>query len=345
MAEEKAAPIAAARGPLTGLQKAAILIVSLGSDLSSQVFKFLTDSEIERITFEIARLDVVEPETKTAVMEEFKQLIQAQNFISLGGIEYARDVLEKSVGSQRASDIINRLTASLKKKPFEAIKRSDPQHLFNFIQQEYPQTIALILSYLPSKKAASILASLPPEQQSDVSRRIATMDRTSPEVVHEVERVLEKKLSSLNVEDFSLTGGIGSIVEILNLTDRTTERSIIENLETEDPELAEEIKKRMFVFEDIVLLDDRSVQQVLREVDTQDLGKALRSMDSDVQDKIFHNMSKRAATLLQEDMEFMGPVRRKDVEEAQQKIVGVIRRLEEKGDIVIARSGEEDVLV
>jgi flagellar motor switch protein FliG len=217
--------------------------------------------------------------------------------------------------------------------------------LLNFIQQEHPQTIALILAYLEPEKASVILSSLPHETQSDVARRIATMDRTSPEILREVERVLEKKLSTLSSEDYTSAGGVESIVEILNRVDRSTEKSIIESLEEDDPELAEEIKKRMFVFEDIVLLDDRAIQKVLREVDQQELGKALKAVDNEVQDKIFKNMSKRAATTLKEDMEFMGPIRLKDVEEAQQKIVSVIRKLEEQGEIVVARSGEDEMVV
>ncbi|MDE6719506.1 MAG: flagellar motor switch protein FliG, partial [Treponemataceae bacterium] len=243
-----------------------------------------------------------------------------------------------------AIDIINRLTSSLQVRPFDFIRRTDPAHLLNFIQQEYPQTIALILAYLEPAKAAIILQNLPEEMQPEVSKRLATMDRTSPDVLREVERVLEKKLSTLSSEDYTAAGGVESIVEILNLVDRSSEKAIIEALEEEDPDLAEEIKKRMFVFEDIVMLDDRSIQRVLREVDTQELAKALKSVDAEVQDKIFHNMSKRAASMLKEDMEFMGPVRLKDVEEAQQKVVSTIRRLEEKGDIVIARSGEDELV-
>ena len=230
-------------------------------------------------------------------------------------------------------------------RPFDFIRRTDPAQLINFIQHEHPQTIALILAYLEPQKASAILGSLPHEVQSDVSRRIATMDRTSPEILREVERVLEKKLSTLSSEDYATSGGIESIVEILNLVDRSTEKSIIESLEEDDPELAEEIKKRMFVFEDIVLLDDRAIQMVLREVDQPELAKALKAVDSEVQDKIFRNMSKRAATLLKEDMDYMGPVRLKDVEEAQQKIVAVIRKLEEQGEIVIARAGEDELVV
>lgn len=333
------------REDLTGRQKAAIFLVTLGSEISAEIFKHLREDEIETLTFEIARLDNIDSEQRDIVLQEFQELMMAQDFISSGGIDYARELLEKSLGNQKAVDIISRLTSSLKTRPFDFIRRTDPAHLLNFIQQEHPQTIALILAYLEPAKASIILGQLPQDKQSDVAKRIATMDRTSPEVLREVERVLEKKLSSLSQEDYTAAGGVGSIVDILNLVDRSTEKIIIESLEEDDPELAEEIKKRMFVFEDIVMLDDRAIQKVMREVDTNELAKALKAVDPDVQDKIYRNMSKRAAALLKEDMEFMGPTRRKDVEEAQQKIVSIIRKLEEQGEVVIARSGEEDVLV
>jgi flagellar motor switch protein FliG len=329
----------------TGRQKAAIFLVSIGSDISSEIFKHLREDEIETLTFEIARLETIEPDQKEAILTEFSELMMANEFITTGGIDYARELLEKSLGSQKAIDIINRLTSSLQVRPFDFIRRTDPAHLLNFIQQEHPQTIALILAYLEPNKASIILQNLPHEVQSDVARRIATMDRTSPEVLREVERVLEKKLSTLSNEDYTAAGGVESIVEILNLVDRSSEKQIIEALEDEDPELAEEIKKRMFVFEDIVLLGDRDIQKVLREVDSQELAKALKSVDTEVQDKIFRNMSKRAAGMLKEDMEYMGPVRLKDVEESQQKIVSIIRHLEDTGDIVIARTGEDELVV
>jgi flagellar motor switch protein FliG len=297
----------------SGRQKAAIFLVSMGSDISAEIFKHLREDEIETLTFEIARLETIEPDQKDAILTEFTELMMANEFITTGGIDYARELLEKSLGSQKAIDIINRLTSSLQVRPFDFIRRTDPAHLLNFIQQEHPQTIALILAYLEPNKASIILQNLPHEVQSDVAKRIATMDRTSPEVLREVERVLEKKLSTLSNEDYTAAGGVESIVEILNLVDRSSEKQIIEALEDEDPELAEEIKKRMFVFEDIVLLGDRDIQKVLREVDSQELAKALKSVDTEVQDKIFRNMSKRAAGMLKEDMEFMGPVRLKDV--------------------------------
>ena len=330
---------------LTGRQKAAVFLVTLGSEISSEIFKHLREDEIEALTFEIARLDSVEAADRDSVLMEFKELMMAQDFITTGGIDYARELLEKALGSQKAVDIINRLTSSLQVRPFDFIRRTDPGHLLNFIQTEHPQTIALILAYLEPQKASVILGSLSHEIQSDVSKRIATMDQTNPEILREVERVLEKKLSTLSSEDYAAAGGIENIVEILNLVDRSTEKTIIESLEEEDPELAEDIKKRMFVFEDIVLLDDRAIQKVLREVDTGELAKALRGVEAEVQDKIFRNMSKRAASLLKEEMEYMGPIRLKDVEETQQKIVSIIRKLEDAGEIVVARSGEDEMVV
>ncbi|TFH04695.1 MAG: flagellar motor switch protein FliG [Spirochaetales bacterium] len=333
------------RKELTGRQKAAVFLVTIGSEISAEIFKHLREDEIEALTFEIARLETVDSEERDRVLIEFQELMMAQDFITTGGIEYARELLEKSLGSQKAVDIINRLTSSLQVRPFDFVRRTDPMHLLNFIQQEHPQTIALILAYLEPQKASIILASLSHEIQSDVAKRIAQMSQTSPETLREVERVLEKKLSTLSSEDYTAAGGVESIVEILNLVDRSTEKTIIESLEEEDPELAEDIKKRMFVFEDIVMLDDRAIQKVLREVDVSEMAKALKSVDTEVQDKIFRNMSKRAATLLKEDMEYMGPIRMKDVEESQQRVVSIIRKLEEQGDIVVARAGEDELVV
>ena len=302
---------------LTGRQKVAIFLISLGGEISAKVMEQLREDEVEKIVFEIARIETIESELKDAVLQEFQELMMAQNFITTGGIDYARDVLEKTFGGQKATEVINRLTSSLQVRPFDFIRRTDPGHLLNFIQQEHPQTIALILAYLEPNKASQILQNLPDEIQSDVARRIATMDRTSPDVLREVERVLEKKLSTISSEDYTAAGGVDSIVEILNLVDRQSERTIIESLEDEDPDLAEEIKKKMFIFEDIVMLDDRAIGIVLREVNTDELAKALKQVDAEVQDKIFKNMSKRAGSMLREEMEFMGPIRVKDVEEAQ----------------------------
>ncbi len=330
---------------LSGKQKAAILLVALGPDVSATVFKHLNDEEIEELTLEIANMRAVEKEVKDMVLEEFYELCQAHDYINQGGIEYAREVLEKAVGKERANSILERLTATLQVRPFDAIRRTDPAQLMNFIQGEHPQTIAMIMAYLQPEQAAKVLSYLSPDVQADVSNRIALMDRTSPDIVKEVETVLERKMSAIVSNEYATAGGIQSIVNILNFADRGTEKNILDRLEEKDPELAEEIRKRMFVFEDIILLSDRAVQVVLRQVDTHDVALALKTASEDVADKIFRNMSKRAAQMLKEDMEYMGPVRLREVEDAQQRIVNVIRQLEDSGEIIIARGGEGEVIV
>jgi flagellar motor switch protein FliG len=337
--------VARTQQKLSGRQKAAVLLIALGPEISAKIFKHLRDEEIEQLTLEIANVRKIEYAQKEEVLEEFHQICVAQEYISTGGIDYAKEVLEKALGSQRAVDIINRLTASLQVRPFEFARKADPNQIFNFIQNEHPQTIALVLAYLDAAQAGMILSALPQEIQADVARRIALMDRTSPEVVGDVERVLEAKLSQMAVHDFSSGGGIDAIVQVLNGVDRSTEKTILESLELQDPELADEIKKRMFVFEDIVLLDNRAIQRVIRDVDTGDLQLALKVASEEVQELVFKNMSKRMAETFKQDMEFMGPVRLRDVEEAQQRIVAVIRRLEENGEIVIARGGGDDIVV
>ncbi len=337
--------LSSSKRQFTGKQKAAIFLIALGQDVSSEIFKHLKEAEVEELTFEIARIGKVETEDKEKVLSDFQELMMAQDFITTGGIDYARDVLEKALGSQKASDILNRFTTSLQVRPFDFVRRADPAQLVSFIQGEHPQTIALILAYLDSQKSATILGALPHDIQADVAKRIATMDRTSPDILREVERVLERKLSSLASEDYFQAGGVDSIVDILNFIDRSTEKLIIETLEDEDPELAEDIKRKLFIFEDIVLLSDKDIQRVLRDVDNQDLAKALKGVDPEVQDKIYRNESKRAAALLKEEMEFMGPIRLRDVEECQQKIVNIIRKLEDQGDIVIARAGEDEIVI
>ena len=329
----------------TGKQKAAILLIALGSEKSAKIFSHLQDEEIEELTLEIANMQRVSNEEKEEILEEFYEICLAQDFIAEGGISYAKDVLEKAMGSQKALEIINKLTASLQLRPFDFVRRTDASQLLNFIQNEHPQTLALILSYLNPNQAASILSALPQEKQADVAQRIAVMDRTSPEVIKEVEQVLERKLSSMMTQDYASTGGIQAIVEILLSVDRGTEKFIMETLEIQKADLAEEIRKRMFVFEDIVNLDSVSIQRFIREIDNSDLSVALKSSTDEVKDCIYNNMSKRMAEMLAEDMEFMGPVRLRDVEEAQQKIVNVIRKLEEAGEIIISRGGGDEIIV
>ncbi|GAB3793953.1 flagellar motor switch protein FliG [Virgibacillus kimchii] len=333
------------KGTLTGKQKAAILLISLGPDVSAQVYKHLSEEEIEKLSLEISSVKKVDSGMKEEVLEQFHQTALAQDYISQGGIGYAKTVLEKAFGRHEASEIINRLTSSLQVRPFDFARKADPQQLLNFIQNEHPQTIALILSYLDPEQSGQILSSLPQEMQADIARRIATMDSTSPEIINQVEQVLEKNISSALMDDYTQTGGIQAVVEVLNGVDRSTERTILDALEVQDPELAEEIKKRMFVFEDIVILDNRAIQRVIREVDNEDLRLALKVASDEVKEIIFKNMSQRMAETFRDEMEYMGPVRLKDVEEAQTRIVAAIRRLEDVGEIVIARGGGDDIIV
>ena len=329
----------------TGIQKAAILLIALGPERSADIFKHLKEDEIEELTLEIANTRSVSPQVKEDVLNEFYQICLAQQYIAEGGIGYAKELLDKALGEDRAKEVITKLTASLQVRPFEFVRKTDPSQLLNFIQDEHPQTIAMILSYLTSAQAALVIGALPPEKQADVAKRIAMMDRTSPDVIKEVERVLEKKLSSLVNQDYTIVGGVDAIVNILNTVDRTTEKHIMESLEIEEPELADEIRKKMFVFEDILSLDDRAIQRVLRDVDNSDLALALKGATEEVQNVILNNLSKRLAVMIREDMDFMGPVRMKDVEEAQQKIVNVIRKLEDSAEIVIARGGGDEIIV
>lgn len=330
---------------IAGVQKAAILLIALGPERSAMIFKHLKEEEIEELTLEIANTRSITPQLKEEILEEFYQICLAQQYIAEGGIGYAKELLEKALGAEKAMDVISKLTASLQVKPFEFIRKTDASQLLNFIQDEHPQTIALIMSYLSSAQSALIISALPPDRQADVARRIAVMDRTSPDVIKEVEKVLESKLASLVNQDYTIIGGVDAVVDILNTVDRGTEKHIMETLEIEEPELADEIRKKMFVFEDILLLDDRAIQRVLRDVDNNDLAIALKGSNEQVQNTIFNNMSKRLSVMIKEDMEFMGPVRMKDVEEAQQKIVNIIRKLEDSAEIVISRGGGDEIIV
>ncbi|MGF2615646.1 flagellar motor switch protein FliG [Rossellomorea vietnamensis] len=330
---------------LTGKQKAAVLLISLGPDVSASVYKHLSEEEIEKLTLEISGVKKVETVAKEEVLEEFHNIALAQDYISQGGIGYAKTVLEKALGNEQASAIINRLTSSLQVKPFDFARRADASQILNFIQNEHPQTIALILSYLNPQQAGQILSELSQEVQADIARRIALMDGTSPEVISEVEAILERKLSTTVTQDYSQTGGVEAVVEVLNGVDRSTEKTILDALEIQDPELAEEIKKRMFVFEDIVTLDNRSIQRVIRDSENEDLLLSLKVSSDEVKDIVFRNMSTRMVDSFKEEMEFMGPVRLRDVEEAQSRIVSVIRRLEDAGEIIIARGGGDDIIV
>lgn len=333
------------RHALTGKQKAAILLISLGPDVSAGVYKHLTDEEIEQLSLEISSVKRVDSDMKENVLDQFHQIALAQDYISQGGVSYAKTVLEKAFGKQEAASIMNRLTSSLQVRPFDFARKADPQQVLNFIINEHPQTIALVLSYLDAEQSGQILSELPQDMQAEVAKRIALMDSTSPEIISQVEQVLEENLSASLTEDYTQTGGIEAVVEVLNGVDRSTERTILDALEIQDPELADEIKKRMFVFEDIVILDNRAIQRVIREVDAEDLRLSLKVSSEEVKEVIFSNMSQRMVETFKEEMEYMGPVRLRDVEEAQTRIVSSIRRLEEVGEIIIARGGGDDIIV
>ena len=343
---EAGAPEAGARR-ISPRRKAAIVAVALGPKISAEVFKHLAQEEIDELVLEIAALDHVGPEERTQVMEEFYEASLAQEFIAQGGIGFAREVLERALGDQKALEVMSRLSTYIRVSPFEFLRKIDPMQIFNFIQHEHPQTVALILAYLPSDSAATVLGMMPQEMQTEVALRLAVMDRTAPEILREVETVMERKLSSLINQDLAAAGGVKSLVDILNHSDRATERNILEYFDEKDGELADDVRKLMFVFEDLMILDDRAIQQLLKEVEMKDVGLALKGGNDDVKAKIFANMSTRAAQMLQEDMDFMGPVRRRSVEEAQGRIVAVVRRLEETGKIQVARgsAGSEDELV
>ena len=330
---------------MSGKQKAALLLISLGPEVAAAVYQNLSEEEVERLTLEISGVKKVEASVKEEIIEEFHNIAVAQDYISQGGIGYAKTVLEKALGKEHAQAIINRLTSSLQVRPFDFARRADPSQLLNFIQNEHPQTIALILSYLEAEQAGIILSSLPQDMQADIARRIATMDSTSPEVISEIEAVLERKLSSTVTQDYSETGGVETVVEVLNGVDRSTEKTILDALEIQDPEFAEEIRKRMFVFEDIVTLDNRSIQRIIRDCENEDLMLSLKVSSEEVQGVLYTNMSQRMAESFKDEIDIMGPVRLRDVEEAQSRIVAIIRRLEDAGEIIIARGGGDDIIV
>ncbi len=330
--------------PLTNRKKAAILMVALGPETASHLFQHMTPDEIDMVSIEVARMGKVNAQLRESVIEEFHELCVAQEFIAEGGMDAAREMLMNAFGEERASLIVSRVMQALQVMPFDFLKKADASQITTFIQNEHPQTIALIIAYLQPAQAAAILSGLPQDLRADVARRLATLDKTPPEVIREVESVLQKKLSSVVSTDFTHAGGVKSLVEVLNYVDRSTEKTIIESLSESNPEIAEEVKKNMFVFEDIILLDDRAIQLVLKEVDTKELAVALKGVGENTAARIFKNMSERAAAMMKEEMEFMGPVRLKSVEESQQRIVGVIRKLEDAGEIIVARGGGEEMI-
>lgn len=331
---------------MSNSQKVAALLILLGPTTASEILKNIKDEDsIEHITLEIAALNKVPQEHLELILEEFHGLFEATGLMAQGGVNYARQLLESTYGGKKADAILDRMMASLQTTPFMFFNDADPTQLANSFQNENPQLVALVLAYLKPEKAAAVLNELPVSMQGKVASRIAEMDRTNPEVLAEVERILENKFSSVVSQDFSKAGGIESLADILNRSDRTTEKAIMESLEDEDPELAENVRELMFVFEDLIQIDDRGIQRMLREVETKDLALALKGANEQVQEKIFKNMSERAGGMLKDDMEYMGPVRSRDVQEMQTKIVGIIRALEATGEIIISRGGDDDLIM
>lgn len=332
---------------IPGKMKAAILLACLGPKDASRVLGAMSETEVEQITLDLSNLGSIDPDVRDAVLEEFYQMAVAKRYVAQGGVEFARNLLESAFGSERALGILTKLQSSLQEVPFEFLKRADPSQVVSFIQDEHPQTIALILAHLDSQVAALVLSSLQRDVQADVIVRIATMDRTPPEIVREVERVLERKMASVFSQGFTFAGGVKEVAEILNRIERNAEKAIMSDLEERDPELADEIARLMFTFDDLVYVDDSGIQRALREIESKDLALALKTANEEVREKVFRNMSERAREMIKEEIDFMGPVRLRAVDEAQQKIVGAVRRLEETGELVIQGRGasSEDQLV
>jgi len=331
---------------IPGPQRAAILLLALEPDSAAAVLKHLHEDVVEVITREIASLDLVDQKQRGKVVEEFYHIALARKYAETGGLGYAKVLLEKALPRDDAARILQQIEHQVYQQPFAFLQKADGENLLTFIQDEHPQTIALIVAHLPPAKASEILVGLPQAKQLEVVSRVANMDQTNPEMIKEVERGLEMRLQGLVSQTFEKAGGVEAVAEMLNLADRSTEKGILEALEAEDPDLVEQIRRLMFVFEDIMLINDKGVQAVLKEIDNDELSLALRTANAELKEKIFKNMSERAAQLIQEDMEYMGPVRLSDVEAAQQRIVDVVRRLEDAGEIIISgRGGEKDLIV
>jgi flagellar motor switch protein FliG len=324
---------------LRGIEKAAILLVAVGEERASQIFRHLGDSEVEALSLEIAKSRKVPTNVSRDVLGEAVETVLAEDYIAEGGVDYARSILERSLGSTRAEELIGRLSATIERRPFEFLRRTPPEQIHVFLRNEAPQTIALVIANLHTTLAAQVLSFLEPEEQADVARRVAKMAETRPEVVSQVENVMRQKLSNVIAQEYAAAGGVKSLADILNHSDRTTERNVLDELAKTESELAEEVRLLLFTFEDVVKLDDRSIQMVLKEVDQKDLAIALRGVSNDVRDRIFSNMSERGAELLREEIEFQPPQRKRVIEEAQGRIVGVVRRLEEAGAVVLSRGG------
>ena len=332
---------------MTSTQKVAALLILLGPTTASEVLKNISDEDLlEQITLEIASLNKVPSDILTDILEEFRALFQASTYISSGGINYAKQLLELTYGESQAEKMLNKLMTMMNSNPFQFFNEADPGQLATSFQNENPQLIALIMAYLKPEHSAKVLNYLPPETQAQVAMKIADMETTNPEILGEIEKIVENKFTSVMVQDFSKAGGIDTLANILNCSDRNTEKNVIELLEVENPSLAEEVRELMFVFEDIINLDDRAIQRILREVDTKDLALSLKGTKADLKEKIFRNMSDRAQEMLQDEIEYLGPVRAREVQEVQTKIIGIIRNLEVFGEIVISRGeNNEDELI
>jgi flagellar motor switch protein FliG len=329
-----------------GVVKAAVILIALPQETAAKIMRHLEQETVELITREIAQTDLVDTKTRSTVVREFYNLALARQYVEQGGINYARSLLDRALSPEAAHRILKAIEQHVYRQPFGFLARTDIENLTTFIQDEHPQTIALVLSHLTSSKAAEVLAKLSSEKQLEVVTRIATMDNTNPEVIKEVEKGLELRLSGLVTQTFQKVGGVQTVAAMLNLADRSTEKGILESLEVENPDLVEQIRRLMFVFEDILLVSDKGIQAVLKEIENEDLSLALKTATEEVRDKVFRNMSERAAQMIKEDMEFMGPVRVSDVEAAQQRIVDVVRKLEDAGEIIISgRGGEKELIV
>jgi flagellar motor switch protein FliG len=331
-------------GGVTGRKKAAVLLVSLGPERAAEVFRHLRDEEIESLSLEMARLQQVDADTTHSVMEEVAATATAQASLSAGGVDYAREVLERALGPDRAKEIVGRLSSVIERRPFEFLRRTPPDQLVTFLRSESPQTTALVVANLHTTLASQVLSHLPEAEQAEIALRIARMGETSPEVVRQVETVMRQKLDSVVQEEVSAVGGIKSLAEILNNADRSTERNVLDSLTEADEELAAEVRRLLFVFEDIIKLDDRAIQAVLRDADQKDLALALRGVSDEVKERILANMSERGAQMLVEEMEFQPPQRKRVIEEAQGRIVAIVRKLEEAGAVVLSRGDEDAVL-
>ena len=330
---------------LNGVRKSAILLLTLGQDEAAAVLSRLSREQIEEVSREIASLGDIGQANRENVFKEFYGLALASNYVSEGGLEYAKQLLMKSMPEADAKKMITQVSSQVATTPFAFLQKTDSENLLTFIQDEHPQTIALILAHLNPTKASEILVGLPSTKQVEVVKRIANMEQTNPDVIKEVERGLEHRLSDIVNQSFEKAGGVDAVAEMLNLADRSTEKGIMEGLEAEDPELVENIRRLMFVFEDVLMVNDKGIQSVLKEVENDVLSLALKTASEELKAKIFKNMSERAAQMIQEEMQYMGPVRVSDVEQAQQKIVDIVRRLEDSGEIVIGGRGGAEMIV